>query len=397
MKTTRLLTAGAGLILLTGLLAACGGGSSLGGDAAGSSDDTIKVGLLVAQSGVYASVGNDMERGFKLYLEEHDYTLGGYDVDLVTVDEGDDPQAGVAGATRLAQQENVDVIVGVVTGSTAMGSRDIFDSAQVPTILGNTGSVQLGNDLKSEWVFRGALDNGDPGRALGPYLAEDKSVRDVFLMGADSSGGHEVLSGFKEAFPKDRIVGELYTPFGTTSDFSPYLSKVRASGADAVFAFYAGGEAIEFTKQFNQFGLGDTVKLYGSGYLTDEGAVTAAEGDAALGVRNVSSYNWDLPYPENQAFIEAYKKANGELPTQYSANMYDVAIMLDQAAGSMTGGLSREALRDAFANLSGVPGVRGELEFDDNNTIKQAYHLLEVQRLEGDLHNVAIQLDLGHS
>lgn len=397
MKRSRLLTSGAGLTLLAGLLAACGGGSALGGEADGSNDDTIKVGLLVAQSGVYAPVGSDMERGFKLYLEAHDNMLGGRKVDLVTVDEGDDPQAGVAGATRLAQQENVDVVVGVTTGPTAMGSRDIFDSAQVLTILGNSGSVQLGTDLKSDWVFRAALDNGDPGRALGAHLADDESAGDVFLMGADSSGGHETLDGFKETFPEDRIVGEVYTPFGTTSDFSPYLQKAKASGAHSVFVFYAGGEAIEFTKQADQFGLSDTVQLIGAGYTTVEGAGLAAQGQTALGVRNAASYNWDLDYPENKTFVEAYTKKYGDLPTQFSANMYDVAIMLDQAASAMKGDLSREALRDAFADLSGVSGVRGELEFDDNNTVKQAYHLLEVQKTEDGLHNVTIQPEIGHS
>ncbi|WP_091345714.1 ABC transporter substrate-binding protein [Micromonospora rhizosphaerae] len=84
------------------LLAACGGGS-LGGakaDGNGSAGDTVKVGLLVAKSGVYASVGRDMENGFKLYLAEHGQKLGGKRVELVEVDEGESPQSGVAGATR---------------------------------------------------------------------------------------------------------------------------------------------------------------------------------------------------------------------------------------------------------------------------------------------------------
>src|SRR3954452_25286089 len=107
------------------LLAACGG-ESLGGSSSGGRGgrkDTIKVGGLVAQSGIYSSVGRDMENGIKLYLDEHDNKIGGHKVDLVTVDEGETPQSGVAGATRLVQQDQVDVLLGITAGPTAIGSR----------------------------------------------------------------------------------------------------------------------------------------------------------------------------------------------------------------------------------------------------------------------------------
>src|SRR5688500_17086755 len=97
---TRSLRVGA-LVLAAAMLTACGG-ESLGGDAeAQGSDDTVKIGLLVAKSGAFAPVGRDMENGLKLYLEQHDNKIGGKNVELVTVDEGETPQSGVAGVTRL--------------------------------------------------------------------------------------------------------------------------------------------------------------------------------------------------------------------------------------------------------------------------------------------------------
>ncbi|GAB3200230.1 ABC transporter substrate-binding protein [Nocardioides hungaricus] len=382
-----------GLVLVALLTAACGGGA-LGGGSGGADNGKIKVGLLVPQSGVFSSVGKDMEQGFKLFLEENGNQLGGREVELVTVDEGADPQTGVAGATRLAQQDMVDVVVGIVAGPTAMGSRDIFDAAQVPALLGNTGAVQLGTDLKSDWIFRASYDNGDPGRLLGERLAADDATGKVFLMASDYSGGRETIAGFKETFPADRIVGELYTPYNSTSDYSPYLAKLRASGADTAFVFYAGGEAIEFTKQFSQFGLKKSLKLYSAGFLT-EGTALEAEGSAALGVRNATRYNWDLDSPENAAFVRAYQERYGVLPTVYAANMYDIGLMLDQAAGNVDGDFTRTALRDAVAEVK-VVGVRGELEFDDTNTVKQSFYLVEVQDTLDGLRNVTID-ELGRS
>lgn len=374
------------------LLAACGG-ASLGTSGAGngSGDDTVKIGLLVAKSGVYASIGRDMENGFKLYLAEHGQKLGGKRVELIEVDEGESPQSGVAGVTRLVQQDRVDVVVGIVAGPTATGGADIFTSSQVPVLLGNTGAVSLAKEKASPWIWRASYDNGDPGRFLAPYLAQKLPPdQKVYLIAADYSSGHETIDGFKEKFPADRIAGETYTPFGKTTDYSPYLAKIRQSGAKAVFCFYAGAEAIAFTKQFNQFGLSNSVQLYGAGFLT-EGSALEAEGEAALGVRNVTRYNWDFKNPVNQAFAANYQKTYNSLPTVYAANMYDIAIMLDQAIGKISGEVTPKSINDQLGSLGTVQGVRGALKFDSNRTVQQDFAIVEVQKTADGLRNVTIE------
>lgn len=385
----------AGIFLIATAASACGGGS-LGDSGNGGSDNgTIKVGELVALSGVYAPVGTDMKNGFELYLAEHDQKLGGHKVDLKVVDEGSEPTSGVTGATRLAQQDNVDVGVGIVSGPTASASRDIFDAAKIPVLLGNTGSVELGTTKKSDWIWRASYDNGDPGRILGADLAKDTKIGDFYLIGADYSGGHETLDGFKETFPANRIKGEIYTPFGKTSDYSPYLAKIRKSGVKNVFCFYAGGEAIEFTKQFAQFGLNKTVQLYSAGFLT-EGTALTAEGDTALGVMNATRYNWDIDNAENKAFVEAYQAKYNQLPTVYAANMYDIGIILDKAIGSIDGAVTHQKIADAINKMGGFDGVRGQLEFDDNHTIKQPFYLTKVEKTPEGLRNVMVK-ELGRS
>ncbi|MGI5490385.1 ABC transporter substrate-binding protein [Microtetraspora malaysiensis] len=371
------------------LLAACGG-ESLGGTSGsggGGTSDSIKVGLVVAQSGVVSSVGRDMENGLKLYLDQHKNTLGGKKVNLITVDEGATAQSGAAAVTRVVQQEQADVVVGVTIGPTAMAGRDIFDSSQTPAVMGNTGAVALGKDLASTWVWRASYDNAQPGRALGEKLAKDESAGKFFLIAADYSGGHETLAGFKETFAAGRIAGELYTPYGTTTDFSPYLSKIRASGAKNVFSFYTGAEAIAFTKQFHQFGLSDSVKLYSAGFLTPEPDLNA-EGEAALGVLNSTRYNWDLDNAENKAFVPAYEKAFGSVPTVYAATMYDVGAILDNAVSKIQGQVTRSSINDALGRIGTVNGVRGPLTFDDTRTVQQHFYLTEVQKTDAGLRNV---------
>lgn len=387
-KSTRTaMTWSASIVAVSCLLTACGG-SSLGSSSGSGDDDTVKVGVLVAQSGVYAAVGEDMAAGLELYLEQHDDRLGGREVDVVTVDEGETPQSGVTAATRLVQQEQVDVVVGIVTSPTAMGSRDIFDSSQVPVLMGNTGASALGGELASDWIWRASYDNGDPGRSLGVFL-EEESAGDVFLIAPDYSGGHETIAGFKETFPSDRIAGEVYPPFGTTSDYSSYLTQIRNSGAKQVFCFFAGREAIDFTKQFDAFGLSESITLYSAGYLTD-GGLLDAEGDAALGVRNASRYNWDLDNPANREFAPAFEDAYDRLPTIPAATMYDIGLILDEAVASIDGDVTRQTINEALEGVGTLNGVRGELGFDDSRTVVAQNYLTEVRKTDVGLRNVTI-------
>src|SRR5688500_957302 len=93
--------------------AACGGGEALeentagGGSGAGDAGDDeaantpVKVGLLVPTSGVYTTLGEDMKRGFELYLDQNGGKLGGREVKVVVADEGAGPETGVPAGRRL--------------------------------------------------------------------------------------------------------------------------------------------------------------------------------------------------------------------------------------------------------------------------------------------------------
>jgi branched-chain amino acid transport system substrate-binding protein len=71
-----------------------------------------------------------------------------------------------------------------------------------------------------------------------------------------------MIDAFTQTFTAagGEIVGQEFTPFQKTQDFGPYLAKAKASGADAVYVFYAGGEAISFVKQYDSFGLKATCR-----------------------------------------------------------------------------------------------------------------------------------------
>lgn len=382
----------AGLALGALLLTGCGSsldedGGSGSGD--GRSDGAVKIGLLVPLSGVYAPIGEDLRDGFQLYLDEHDGKLGGRDVELVTADEGEGPQTGVPAAQKLVTQDRVTAVAGVVNSATALGLRDFFDESEKPLLIANAGADDITGTRKSDYVWRTSFSNGEVSAALGPTVAEE-AEGSVYLIAADYAAGKEMVAGFRKTFEAagGKVAGEKYTPFGTTQDFQPYLSAIRKSGAEAVFAFYAGAEAVSFVKQYKQFGLAGRTPLYGTGFLT-EGGVLAAQGTAAVGVKTSLHYSTQLDSARNKEFVDAYTGKAGKPPTVYAVQGYDTAGVLDTALAKASGD-SGKALVEALNGIGSVDSPRGTWKFDADHNAEQTYYLREVRAEAGTAVNTVL-------
>lgn len=384
----------AGLVLTTAaavLVASCGGGSlSEGsGDGGGDASGPVKIGLSLPLSGVYAPLGEDMTQGFQLYLDENDGQLGGREIDLVSADEGESPETGVPATTKLVTQDQVSAVVGIVNSATALGLQDTFVQSEVPLIIANAGADDITADA-SPYIWRTSFKNGQVAAALGATVAEEVGDESVYLIAADYAAGQESVSGFKEAFEAagGKIAGETYTPFGTTSDWQPYLSKIRNSGAKAVYTFYAGAEAVNFVKQYSSFGLAGNVQLFGAGFLTEGGALEA-QGDDAVGTKTSLHYSDTIDSERNKTFVADYQAAYDELPTVYAVQAYDAAAVLD-AAIETADSTDGKGIAAALADIGEIDSPRGPWSFDENHDPDQPYFLREVQKTDAGLSNVVL-------
>lgn len=348
---------------------------------------TATVGVLVPLSGVFAALGEDMQQGFEFYLDRNDGRLGGREVTVTSADEGDGPDTGIPALQGLVA-DDVDAIVGIVNSAIALGVIDQVNEAEIPLIVANAGADALTDpQTVTDYVWRTSFANFEPDAAMGPYLAEE--CESVFLAGADYAAGTEHLGGFREAFTAagGTIVGEALSPFGTTSDFQPFLQQIRQSGADCAFVFYAGAEAVAFTQQYTDFGLPDTVRLYSSGFLT-EGGVLDAAGQAALGIQTSLHYSDRLDNPVNEEFVAAYTEAYGEPPTVYAVQAYDAAMVLDKAFAEGTEG---PEVVEALRGIDTVDSPRGEWSFGPGQGPVQTYYLRTVEEADGRLVNTVVE------
>lgn len=371
-------------------LSACGGGTLGGGDDEGAAaDGTIKIGLLVPQSGVYKSLGDDMKAGFEVYLEEHDNTLGGLEVEIVLADEGETADSGKAAADKLVKQDGVAVVTGVVNSAVMNGVVDLFETSEIPLVGSNASPTTL---TDATYIWRTSYVNDQPGEALGAYVAEEVDGS-VYFLAADYQAGLDEVTGFKRSFEPagGETADEVYTPFPSTSNFQPFLSNVSSSGAEALFSFYAGGAAVEFVKQYDQFGLKGEVDHYSPGFLT-EGGVLDGQGASAEGTYTAMNYNHDLDNELNAAFVEAYEAKTDLKPTTYAMASYDAAHVLDLAIEAAGGAeADSAAINEAIGEIEQVESPRGTWTWSDIGTPVQTWYLREVQEVDGTLTNVVVQ------
>ncbi|WP_109474280.1 ABC transporter substrate-binding protein [Ornithinimicrobium cavernae] len=384
-RTTYLLALTAASTLALG---ACGGGTlGGGGDEGGEeADGTIKIGLLVPQSGVYKSLGDDMRAGFEVYLEEHDNTLGGLEVEVVLADEGETAESGKAAADKLVKQDQVTVVTGVVSSAVMNGVVDLFETSKIPLVGSNASPTTL---TDAEFIWRTSYVNDEPGEALGAYVAENVDGG-VYFLAADYQAGKDEVSGFKKSFEPagGETVDEVYTPFPATTNFQPFLANAKASGAEALFSFYAGGAAVEFVKQYDQFGLKGEIAHYSAGFLT-EGGVLDGQGASAEGTFTAMNYNYDLDNELNASFVEAYVAKTDRNPTTYAMASYDAAKVLDLAIEA-AGEADPEAINTAIGEISEIESPRGTWTWSEIGTPVQTWYLREVKEVDGTLTNVII-------
>lgn len=373
-------------LFATGLASASCGGSALSSDE-DANDGPVRIGLLVPQSGVYTALGDDMKNAFELYVDRNDGQLGGREVEIVLADEGETADSGQASAERLIKSDNVLAITGVVNSAVMNGIRDMVEGDGVPLVGSNASPTNL-TDV--EYIWRTSYVNDQPGIALGEHVATTVDGP-VYLIAADYQAGIDEIEGFKETFVPagGEIAGEVYTPFPDTTNFQPYLAQIQSSGAAAVFCFYAGGAAVDFVKQYDEFGLHADMPLYAPGFLT-EGGVLDGQGESALDIYTSMNYAADLDNEQNATFVQEYVDRYEIDPTTYAVASYDAAAVLDKAIAAVDGDLTRDSLNAAIGEVGEIDSPRGTWHFNEEGTPVQTWYLRQVQTVEGALKNVSV-------
>jgi len=345
----------------------------------------LTIGLLAPLSGGNAAAGKELSQGFQLYLSQHNGRLGGFAITLATADTASDPATARAKLRTLAEKDKAAAIAGVASDAVAAALRDDLDGRRLPAVIAGAGLDDLTQRDKSNWIFRVSASNSQATQPLGAYACKMLGLKRTALIAEDDSFGWEAAGGFAHTFTDcgGTIAQEQYVP-GGTSNWAPFVQKLKQGGADAVFAAVQGDAAPRFLKAYRDAGM--TLPLLGAGELVDE-PLLAREGDTANGVISAAAFSAALADPATQAFVRAYAAAYGGAPAGVgAANGYLAAEALDVAllAAGTQAAVNPAALRDALrgVKLASTPGG-GAFAFDDDQQGVFDLSVRQTQQLPG--------------
>ncbi|MFB6360355.1 MAG: ABC transporter substrate-binding protein [Halobacteriales archaeon] len=313
-------------------VAATGVAGCIGG--IGGGPDSVKIGFALPYSGTYSLLGQSITNGFKMRVDQLDGTLGGLEVEYTRQDTEGDPSTGASATQSLLNEENVDFIVGPVSSAVAGAMFSIVDdAASAIWLCANAGNDNLVEKNCTRYFFRTSFSNWHVSAPMGPWVAENVSKR-VVLSFADYTAGQQVQANFQGSFEDagGTVVKKVGAPLGT-SDYSPYLQQIREADADAIWSFFAGGDAVNYIKQLHQAGIDQEMTQTGEGFLLSADTLPA-QGEAALDKFSMLHYTPWKQSSRNQKFVNNYRSANDRMPNVYACQGYDSALVADNALNS---------------------------------------------------------------
>jgi branched-chain amino acid transport system substrate-binding protein len=387
-------------------LAACAP-SSTGGNAASSAaataaataGKTLKLGQLLPFTKVYAELGNSMKRSTDLYLKTKGNKLVNRPVSVVYEDEANDPQVGLAKTQKFIDQDQVDVMLGIVATPIAYAVRNTVDSAKLIFIETNAGGNALTRATtdckpacKSPYIFRASFSSYQISYPIGEYMATKKGVKEVFTFVADYGFGTESAADFTTGFTKGggKITGSLKAPLGS-ADFVPFVTQLKGQPTKDIYSFFSGADAVKYIQAWNQLGLPAAgYKMNGAGFLTEQDVLAVVK-DQANGA--ITSLFWavELDNPENKSFKDAYQKEYNLLPDVFAVQAWDGMRALDEALQKTSGDTSDRSKLIAALEAVKFNSPRGAFEFDKetHNPIQDMY-IREVKTVNGQAVNTIV-------
>ncbi|SNS96095.1 amino acid/amide ABC transporter substrate-binding protein, HAAT family [Noviherbaspirillum humi] len=337
--------------------------------------DPLKIGFIGELSGAQAAVGKDQLDGFMLLVERNGGKLGGVPVQIIKEDSQLKPDVANQVARRLVEREKVPIITGISFSNVMMAIHKYVTGQEVFLIGSNAGPSQIAGEQCSPYQFITSWQGDQAAEAVGKYAAE-KGYKRVLVMAPNYQAGKDIVAGFKRYY-KNEVVDELYTQLNQL-DFAAELSQVSAAKPDAVFAFFPGGLGVAFAKQYAQAGLMKSTPLL-STFVAD--AITLPSiGDSAVGLVSGGFWAPDFNNPQSQRFVEEFEKKYGRIPSNYAAQSYDAAQLLDSALARVKGNVAdKQAFMNALS-AADFKSVRGSFKFNNNHFPIQDMHVMQVAK-----------------
>jgi len=348
----------------------------------------VKIAFIDPLSGGAASTGILAQKTHQFYIDAINAAGGinGEKIELLSYDNKVNPQESLI-QLKKAIDEGARFVVQGNGSSVALAITDAVQKHNErnpgkEVLFLNYAAVDpaLTNEKCNFWHFRFDADADMKMAAMTDTMAKDAKIKRVYLINQDYSFGKAVaLAANKmlaEKRPDVKIVGDELHPLQKVNDFSPYVAKIKASGADAVITGNWSNDMVLLIKAGKDAGLKVEWETY---YGGSPGAVTAI-GEAGVDtLKQVSEWHRNAA-PELDASVAAFAKRFPGKENEYS--YWRAKTMWEMFAAAAKKAQANDPVKIAKA-LEGMkmPTSLGEVEMRaDNHQILQPLYVSTLSR-----------------
>lgn len=352
---------------------------------------TVKVGIVGPFSGPFAHYGALFKAGAEAYVATQGGKLAGKEIEFIYRDTGGpNPGQTKTLVQELIVKDKVDYLGGFVFTPNALAVAPLIQQSQTPTVIFNAATSAITD--KSEYFVRTSYTLWQVTVPLAQWAAK-QDMKKVVTAVTDYGPGIDAETAFKSEFTKQggTVVESIRMPIATT-DFGPFVQRIKASGAQAVYTFLPGGPPnLGFVKAYNENGLAKAGVQFLGTAETDEFDLQKF-GDAALGLTTAFHYAGAHESPDNKRFVEALKKRDPNAVANYASvgawdGLYVIHKMIEATGGKKDG---LKAIATARSLKWESP--RGPVRIDSKTRhIVQNVYLRKVDKSNGVLVNKEVQ------
>jgi len=248
-------------------------------------NDVIRIGVLEPTSGTFKYVGDSKVWGVQFVADLWNEKYGGLlgkKIEVYVYDDQMKPDVAVKMATKAILEDGCNVLWQGTGSHIAKALSRVARKYKVIYFMGSVEAESLTGEEADAYHFRVALNTAMHSRAIASYYKDKPEFKKFGIICQDYNFGYEAAEGFKRALkefrPDAEIAIEVYHPL-MTKDFAPYITKLNASGSQAIFTANWGSDLSLLLKQGRGLGLTAQVAAY---YLEDLFMLREVQ-DAAIG------------------------------------------------------------------------------------------------------------------
>ncbi len=372
--------------------------------AASCSGHTISLGGLATLEGPFAVPGQDSFRGIEQALntfatraDKKGWWLG--DCEITLTKEGSDatPAVALEKAKKLIEQDNVDILIGPLSGDEGLAIKDYAKTVPDKTFVNGSSAAQdtTFRDPAPNF-FRFSTDGAQWQAGLGSYAYKTKNYHNVVTVAEDYSFPYTQVGGFMYEFcaAGGHVIQKNWVPLGT-KDYSSVVSNIPTSGVDAIYVALGGSDAINFFTQYAQ--AGGKAKFIGGSITVDQTVLgtTGAFQDQLVGTITASPTSDTANEPAWNEYVKAYHEQFPDglpYPGLFALSYYNETVGVLKGLAAVNGDLSngQQAFMQALAKVA-FDGPTGHIALDQNRQAIGPNYVSEIQKgADGKLAAVVI-------